>query len=108
MDIAISLGYNIPCKTPSSAEQNLIKIGQTTPLQLRNLSKLAHPNLTTTQKREQEEAQLRMRYQTAHLMANSDSERTLVATFDQKPTNKQTKLTCSIDVHGRAPQQSNR
>ena len=93
-------------------------MGQTTPLQLHNLSKLAHPNLTTTQKRDQEEAQLRTRYQIAHLMANSDGERTLVAMIDQKPTNKQTKLTCSMkskltktksnDVHGRAPQQSNR
>ena len=89
MDVAISLGHDIPCKTPSTAEQNLIKMGQTTPLQSRNLSKLACPNLTTTQKREQEEVQPQMRYQIAHLMANSDSERTLVVTFDQKPTNKQ-------------------
>ena len=59
-----------------------------------------------------------MCYQMAHLMANLDSERTLVVTFDQKPTNKQTKLTHSMksklsktksnDMHGKAPQQSNR
>lgn len=64
----------LPYKTKASIERNLSKVTQTVPSQLQRIAKLMYPT------------EVEIRYQIFHLMANSDSERTLVVAFDKLVT----------------------
>ena len=67
---ALVITLKMPYKTPRSLDRNMEKVKKTIPSQLRKIASLSN------------EQAVKIRYQIVHLMANSDSERTLVAILE--------------------------
>lgn len=67
------LTMKLPFKTHNSIQRNLDRLRSLLPAQLEEMAKLGYPG----------RSHLRIRFQMLHLMANSDSERTVIAVFEE-------------------------
>lgn len=67
---AFVITLKMPYKTPTSLDRNLEKVKTKIPTRLRKMASLAY------------EQKVKIRHRIVHLMANSDSERTLVVVFE--------------------------